>query len=471
MIGVRRVLSLAAVCCASALALQAQGTATAGGDPHVVSPEVLPIEAFIPVDDMLLLPEQLALASTPEEARNRTQAHVIDYRLRLGAWDAGVIPYEIAAAFSAVERQRILDSLARWARVAPLTFVARTTQSAYLNITRDSALPNQASPCFSNVGQVRRGAVVRTNLGDTCSSSSHTVAHELGHALGLWHEHQRSDRDSYLTVDLTNVPDNARSNFSIMSGLPLIGPYDFGSIMHYRANAFAIDTSRPTIVPHAPFQSWAASMGTMPEPSGTDHEAVAFLYNAQLRESTIRTPTEAVRTRFDRAELLLVMERLHAFYMSRYGLQRPQGLSIGGKPDFLGIAQWIFDVYLAARSSGFSAEGGFDIVIAAITQSDEWRAKNPGRSSLTPASFRGVISFNRDEFLEVLNRLDRYYAAPDGLQRVDGLSIAGGPDFPGIAAWIFDIYLSERLVGTSPTAAWVLTENAIRNTDEWRRKH
>ena len=79
--------------------------------------------------------------------------------------------------------------------------------------------------------------------------------------------------------------------------------------------------------------------------------------------------------------------------MSRMGLQRPQGLSIDGRPDFLGIAQWIFDIYLPARSGGFSAIGAFDIVVAAITRTDEWRQKNPGRTSLTPATFRGVREF------------------------------------------------------------------------------
>jgi len=297
------------------------------------------------------------------------------------------------------------------------------------------------------------------------------VAHELGHALGLFHEHQRADRNDYLSIDFSNVQENAVGNFNLITGIPLIGPYDFDSIMHYTRSTFAIDSSKPTLIPHAPYQRFSTTMGTLPEPSSSDHEVVAFLYNAQLRESTIRTPTEAVRTTFDRAELLLAMERLHAFYMSRYGLQRPQGLSIDGRPDFLGIAQWIFDVYLAARSGGYSAEGAFDIVIAAITRSDEWRQKNPGRAALTPAAFTPFISFSRDEFLDVLNRLDAFYRAPEGLQRRDGLSISGGPDFLGIAAWIFDVYLNQRLSGGSPNAAWAATENSIRATDEWRRKH
>jgi len=70
-----------------------------------------------------------------------------------------------------------------------------------------------------------------------------------------------------------------------------------------------------------------------------------------------------------------------------------------------------------------------------------------------------------------MNQLDAFYRAPEGLQGPDGLSINGGPDFLGIATWVFDVYLSERLRGTSANAARVLTQNAIRNTEEWRSKH
>jgi hypothetical protein len=457
---------------ACGLALTTVSAQTPRVDPHLPRPGAIasaePADQFVLIDDMLLYPEQLTQAT---EARPRAQAHVIDYRQRFGTWDGGVVPYQLADAFSDAERQRILNAFEQWSRIAPLVFVARTTQSGYLNVTKEPAQENQASACFSNVGQFRRGAVVRTNLGGTCAGSARTIAHEIGHALGMWHEHQRSDRDQYLTIDFDNIRDNARGNFNIINGLPLIGEYDFGSVMHYTRGAFAVDPARPTIVPHAPFESWNQTMGTLPEISGRDHEAMAFLYTVQLRESTIRVPTESVRTRFDRADLLLAMERLHAFYMSRSGLNRPAGLAIGGRPDYLGIAQWIFDVYLAARSGGFSAEGAFDIVIAAITQSDEWRQKNPGRAPLTPAGFTRYVSFSRDEFLDVLTRLDAFYRAPEGLQRPDGLSIAGGPDFLGIAAWVFDVYLNERLRGTSPNAAWQLLEASIRATDEWRSKH
>jgi hypothetical protein len=438
-------------------------------DPHLPPPVVIPSpDQYVVIDDMLLTPEQFAeLTASPVSHR---QANIQALGQRQLYWEWGVIPYEMAPNFTDAERARIRAAMDTWQRVAPITFVPRTTQSGFLAVTRDEvADPQTASPCFAAVGH-QLGRMSRINLGSSCSASSGIIVHELGHVLGFHHEHQRSDRDSYITIDLGNVTGNARFAFNKFT-IPVFGPYDFGSIMHYGATAFALDLSRPTIIPLPQYQSQAGQMGQRTAASDNDHNLMELLYNSQMRESVVRTPTEAVRTRFDRADMLLAMERLHGFYMSRMGLNRPQGLSIGGRPDFLGIAQWVFDIYLPARSAGFSQLGAFDIVVAAITRTDEWRQKNPGRTPLAPSSFRPAISFSRDEFLDVLNRLDRFYAAPEGLRRENGLSIAGGPDFLGIATWIFDIYLAERLNGISPNGAWTITENAIRATDEWRSKH
>lgn len=459
-----KVLSLAVL----ALTLTARGSAQSQ-DPHLPPPRSLSSLAdYVRVDDLLLTPERYQQLTAPPVIHGEANPRTLDRRDL--HWEWGVIPYEFAPNFSEAERTRIRVAMDSWSSVAPVLFVPRTTQIGFLAVTRDEVIDaTTASPCFANLGHTL-GTMSRINLGGTCSANIGTITHELGHVLGFNHEHQRSDRDNYITIDLGNVAGNARFAFDKYSN-PVIGAYDFGSIMHYGANYFALDVSRPTIIPRPQFQSEAAQMGQRTAASANDHNVMALLYNAQMRDSAVRTPAEAARTRFDRQDMLLAMERLHGFYMSRMGLNRPQGLSIGGKPDFLGIAQWIFDIYLGARSAGFSATGAMDIVVATITRSDEWRQKNPSRTPLTPASFRATVNFNREEFLDVLNRLDRFYSAPEGLQRPNGLSISGGPDFLGIATWIFDIYLAERLNGISPNGAWTVTENAIRATNEWRSKH
>jgi hypothetical protein len=434
-------------------------------DPHLPLPRSVPaLNEFIQIDDMLLTPEQHAALTAPIPEISRRQAHPYPLGTPLASWDWGVIPYELAPNFTDADRRNIMTAMRGWESVAPVLFVPRTTQNGFLAVTKDEIIPGGYQfVCFSGIGQTGGyGRMQRTNLGGSCAVSVATIYHEFGHALALHHEHQRSDRDNYLSVDLTAMTPDLRQWYQKYN-FPLVGTYDLLSIMHYALG--------PAMNVQPQYQSVASQVGRQPAPSANDHNVVALVYNAQLRESTLRTPTEPTRSRFDRGDMLIAMERLHAFYMSRIGLQRPDGLSIGGRPDFEGIAQWIFDIYLPARSAGFSAQGAFDIVVAAITRTDEWRTKNPNRTALTPATFRPRVSLSKAEFLDVLNRLDRFYSAPEGLQRPNGLSISGGPDFLGIATWIFDIYLSERLNGISPDGAWTITENAIRNTGEWRSKH
>ena len=447
-------------------AFTANGLAQEGQNPHLPLPQSHPgPNEVIHIDDIVLTPEQYAALSAPADETSRRQAHPYPLGTPLAGWDWGVVPYELAPNFTETERRNLMTAMRGWESVAPVLFVPRTTQSGFLAVTKDDVMVGGYQfLCFSAMGQLGGlGRMQRTNLGGNCGLAVSTIYHEFGHALGLHHEHQRADRDNYLTVDLTSMTPEIRQWYQKYN-FQLVGPYDLLSIMHYSLN-----TAMNVQPQH---QSVATQVGRQTAPSATDHNVVALIYNGQLRDSAIRTPTEATRSRFDRTDMLIAMERLHAFYMSRVGLNRPQGLSLNGRPDFVGIAQWIFDIYLPARSAGFSQVGAFDIVVAAITRTDEWRTKNPGRSALTTApTFRPSVSLNRDEFLEVLNRLDRFYSAPEGLQRPDGLSINGGPDFQGIAVWIFDIYLTERLAGISPNGAWTITENKIRDTGEWRSKH
>jgi hypothetical protein len=67
--------------------------------------------------------------------------------------------------------------------------------------------------------------------------------------------------------------------------------------------------------------------------------------------------------------------------------------------------------------------------------------------------------------------LNDFYKAPDGLQRSDGLWIGGHPDFEGIGAWIFGVYVPHRLRGDSDETSRQAIVEAIRRSDEWQSKH
>uniref|UniRef100_A0A915AA19 Metalloendopeptidase n=1 Tax=Parascaris univalens TaxID=6257 RepID=A0A915AA19_PARUN len=67
------------------------------------------------------------------------------------------------------------------------------------------------------------------------------IWHEMMHALGFEHEHQRPDRDAYIRVQYSNVVPGQIANFEKlgMNEVDLYGhAYDYHSIMHYDGTAF-----------------------------------------------------------------------------------------------------------------------------------------------------------------------------------------------------------------------------------------
>jgi hypothetical protein len=99
------------------------------------------------------------------------------------------------------------------------------------------------------------------------------IVHELGHALGLFHEHQRPDRNAFVTYNSGNVLAGKEHNFDIPAESQPLGPYDHDSIMHYSAGAFSAPNMGPTLVPPA-----GVTIGNAAVPSAEDARVVQYVY-------------------------------------------------------------------------------------------------------------------------------------------------------------------------------------------------
>ncbi len=145
-------------------------------------------------------------------------------------WANTTIPYVIDTGLA--NQTRVTDAINHWSY--KFTFVKRTNQADYITFQTGTD-PNA---CGSNsIGRKGGKQVIDMNSG--CSTGN--IIHEIGHAVGLFHEMSRADRDNYITINTANIISKYAGNFNkyspVSSGFDW-QPFDFNSVMMYPSNAF-----------------------------------------------------------------------------------------------------------------------------------------------------------------------------------------------------------------------------------------
>lgn len=184
-------------------------------------------------------------------------------------WPDGRMPYVIE---DVPDRGDLEWAIAEWnANVPFLQLVPRGEEDDFVVFRRSAD-----NGCNAMLG--RAGGVQYVNVADWCRRGS--LLHEIAHAAGVMHEHQRADAAFHIAVDWGNVAPERTSHFlphpERTTRARDIGAFDFDSVMLYSSfSSFGIDLDRPVMVRRTDGSTWTGQRERL---SAGDIGGLAELY-------------------------------------------------------------------------------------------------------------------------------------------------------------------------------------------------
>lgn len=209
--------------------------------------------------DMLLTKEQIEDLNDiiNSSYQNQTRGTIVTQTKY--NWPNKTIPYTFNSNLTTAHRNMINHAIDVWRTQTQIKFVPRTNQRDYVEFIAGDGNS-------SYVGRIGRKQEI--TIHKTLGTAGNMI-HEIGHAVGMLHEHQNFVRDNAIIVHENNIKAAFVGQFKKITGNQHVhnsGIYDMGypfsSIMMYPSlNSFAIDITQPTMT-IKPSYLWGGSYRT-----------------------------------------------------------------------------------------------------------------------------------------------------------------------------------------------------------------
>ncbi|KAK3092628.1 hypothetical protein FSP39_005136, partial [Pinctada imbricata] len=185
-------------------------------------------------------------------------------------WPGGIIHYDLSRIKDPEMQSQVMAAIRHWEEHTCLRFKPATG-------TEDRVVFVLTASCKSFIG--RHGGMQEIEVNTKCLKELGSIAHEIGHAAGFYHEHSRPDRDNHIDVRMTNVQQGREIDFDKYGDKVVndIEPYDVSSVMHYGLTFFSKDKVSHTLDPKdEKLQMW---LGQRKALSFLDVKTANELYN------------------------------------------------------------------------------------------------------------------------------------------------------------------------------------------------
>lgn len=154
-------------------------------------------------------------------------------------WPGAKIYYTVASNMGSINANKITSAVNEYNTKTNTQWIPRTNQTNYVEFIFGSS---SGSDGWAHIGF--QGGRQNISLDQYISVGS--VIHEMGHAVGLYHEHARKDRDQYVSIQWNNIQDGQAYNFNMYNSGTDIGPFNINSVMMYWPNSYS-KNGQPTI--------------------------------------------------------------------------------------------------------------------------------------------------------------------------------------------------------------------------------